>query len=187
MPLVQFVVSYDDLLNNVNETTNGFTSVPITAGTTSLTPATVVRQCNLYGGRYKARVDALHIESGAYNTTTFGQNPQLLYINSSLFHFPALGQASLAFSTNSDNVMSDISSHREFEINAINGNVDLNISLAQFGQAINANPAAVVAPFTIDKTATWGSAQFAYIVLCLQLEPCDSKALFGQSKGAFDQ
>ena len=183
MPIVQFVVTYDDLLNNQNETSNGFTTVPITAAqTTYNNPATVNRPCNLYGGRYKARVDGFHIETGAFNTTTYAQNPQIAYISSSLFHFPANGQSQLAFTTNSYNINSDISAHREFEINNINGNVDLTFSLSQFGQNVNANVAAVNAPFTIDKTATWGSAQFAYLILTLHVEQMDSKALFGQIK-----
>jgi hypothetical protein len=185
MPLVQFVITYDDLLNNANETTNGFTQSAITAGTTSITQAIVNRPCNLYGGRYRARVDGFHMETGAYNTTTFGQNPQIIYIGSSRFLFPAMGQSVLAFASNSDNICSDVQGHREFEIDAINGNVDISISISQYGQAINAAPAAVIAPFTIDKTATWGSAQFAYVILTLELQPCDSKAPFGNAKGAF--
>jgi hypothetical protein len=186
MPLVQFVITLDDIYNNANETSNGFTTIPVTAAAPSYnSPATVNRPCNLYGGRYRARVDGFHIETGAYNTTTYGQNPQIVYISSSLFHFPAMGQSALAFTTNSYNVMADMTGHREFEINAINGNVDLSISISQFGQAINANPAAVSAPFTIDRSATWQSAQFAYLILSLHLEPCDSKATFGQVKGAF--
>jgi hypothetical protein len=185
MPLVQFVITYDDLLNNANETPNGFTTSQITSSTTSLTQAVVSRNCNLYGGRYRAKVDGFHMESGAYNTTTFGQNVQLINIGSSRFLFPAMGQNTLAFASNSVNMMPDVYGHREFEIDTINGQVDLSISISQFGQAINANPAAVIAPFTIDKTATWGSAQFAYVVLSLHLEPCDAKATFGDAKRAF--
>ena len=185
MPLVQFVITYDDLLDNSNETITGYTINKITAGTTSLTQAVVSRPCNLYAGRYRARVDGFHIESGASNTTTFGQNPQLIYIGSSRFLFPAMGQSVLTFATNSDNMCSDVQGHREFVVDAINGQVDISLSMSQFGQSINANPAAVVAPFTVDKTATWGSAQFAYVVLSLQLDPCDSKSTFGNAKNAF--
>lgn len=188
MPLLQFVITYDDLLNNANESPNGFTTIPITAAQTSWNnPATVNRQCNLYGGRYKCRVDGFQIASGSANTTTYITNPQIIYLSSSLFHFPAMGQSQLAFTNDSLSVLSDISAHREFEINAINGNVDLTISLSQFGQNINANTSAVVAPYNIDKTATWGSAQFAYLILSIMVEPMDSKALFGTIKGAFAQ
>jgi hypothetical protein len=185
MPLVQFIVTYDDLLDNSNETTNGFTTNKITASTTSITQAVLSRNCNLYGGRYRAKVDGFHIESGAYNTTTFGQNPQIIYIGSSRFLFPAMGQNTLAFATNSDNMSPDVYGRREFEIDTINGQVDLSVSITQYGQSINANPAAVIAPFTVDKTATWGSAQFAYFILSLHLEPCDSKSTFGDAKRAF--
>jgi len=185
MPLVQFVITYDDLLDGAGETTNGYTISKITAGATSITQAVVSRNCNLYGGRYRAKVDGFHVESGAYNTTTFGQNPQLINIGSSRFLFPAMGQSVLAFASNSDNMMPDAYGRREFEIDAINGQVDLSVSITQFGTNINANPAAVIAPFTIDKTATWGNAQFAYIVLSLHLEPCDAKSTFGDAKRAF--
>ena len=188
MPLIQFVISYDDLLNNANESTNGFTTVPITAGATSVNnPGTINRQVNLYGGRYKCRIDGFQISSGSANTTTYITNPQIVYLSSSLFHFPAMGSGELAFTNDSLSVLSDISAHREFEINAINGNIDLTVRIAQFGQAVNANPSTVVAPYTIDKTATWASAQFAYIILSIMVEQVDSKACFGTIKGAFAQ
>jgi len=188
MPLIQFVITYDDLLNNANESTNGFTTIPITSGVASYNnPATVNRPCNLYGGRYKCKIDGFHVASGSANTTTYITNPQIISLSSSLFHFPAMGQSALSFTNDSLSVLSDISAQREFEINAINGNVDLTISISQFGQAINANPNAVVAPYNIDKTATWGSAQFAYIILSIMVEQIDSKACFGTIKGAFAQ
>lgn len=187
MVLAQFVITYDDLLNNANETTNGTTISPITAAQTSWNnPATVLRQCNLYGGKYKVRVDGCNIFSGAYNITGYNQNPQMININSSKFHFPAGGSSGLNFQNNAWGVQNDLMGNREFEINAISGNLDLTISINQYGQSINANPSAVVAPYTIDKTATWGSAQFAYIILTLNLEECtDSKALFGNANRAF--
>ena len=188
MPLIQFVISYDDLLNNANESTNGYTSIPITAAQTSYNnPGTINRQVNLYGGRYKCRIDGFQIASGSANTTTYITNPQIVYLSSPLFHFPAMGASELAFTNDSLSVLSDISAHREFEINAINGNIDLTVRIAQYGQNINANPSAVVAPYTIDKTATWGSAQFAYIILSIMVEQMDSKATFGTIQGSFAQ
>ena len=186
MPLVQFTITYDDLLNNSNETNNGFTTAPITASQTSWNNvATVSLQCNLYGGAYKVRVDGIQVFSGAYNITTYAQNPQIININSSLFHFPGGGSPGLQSSNNYWN-NTPLAGHREFEINTINGQMDLSISISQFGQSINAGVNAVVAPWTIDKTATWGSANFGYLVLSLWVESVeDSKALFGSSKGSF--
>jgi hypothetical protein len=189
MPLVQFTISYDDLLNNANETSNGFTSVPITAGQTSWNnAATVVRQCNLYGGAYRVRVDGIQVYSGAYNVTTYAQNPQIININSSLFHFPGGGSQGIQSSNNFWNNAAPLAGHREFEINTINGQLDLSIMISQYGTNINANTAAVVAPWTIDKTATWASANFGFIVLSLWVEQIeDSKAPFGTIKGAFSK
>jgi len=186
--LVQFVITWDDIVNNANASPNGTTITAVTGAQTSYgNPATVLRQVNLYGGRYRARVDGFHIETGAFNTTTYGQNPQIININSSKFHFPAGGASGLNFTTNSFNVMADLKGHREFEINTINGTIDLTFYISQYGQNVNSNVAAVVAPWTVDKTATWTSAQFAYLILSLDLEACDDKALFGQAKGAFSQ
>jgi len=186
MVLAQFIITLDDIYNNANETTNGFTMTPVLSTAVYYNnPATVVRQVNLYGGRYRVRVDNATIYSGATNTTTYYFNPQIININSSKFHFPAGGSAGLNFSNNNASVQGSIAGHREFEMNDLNGNIDLSISISQFGQNVNANTAAVNAPFTIDKTATWASAQFSYMLLTLEFCVMDSKALFGDSSRAF--
>jgi hypothetical protein len=188
MPLIQFTVTYDDLLNNSNETSNGFTTLPIVSTQTSYNnAATVVRQCNMYGGSYKVRVDGIQIFSGAYNVTTYAQNPQIVNINSSLWHFPGGGSPGLQCSNNYWNNAAPLAGCREFEINTINGQMDLSISISQFGQSVNTNPQAVVQPWNIDKTATWASANFGFIVISLWVEPVDSKAPFGTIKGAFSR
>ena len=76
--------------------------------------------------------------------------------------------------------MNDIHGHREFEIIHTGGNMDVTFTIQQFGQNINANVNAVNAPNTLDKTATWTSAQFSYIILSLNLEDCNTQALFGK-------
>lgn len=188
MVLAQFIITLDDILNNANETPNGYTITPITSSQTSWNnPATVVRQVNLYGGRYRVKVDNMTIYSGATNVTTYYFNPQIININSSKFHFPGGGSPGLNFSNNNASVQGGIAGHREFEMNDLNGTIDLSISISQYGQSVNANPAAVVAPFTIDKTATWASAQFSYILLTLEFTVMDSKALFGNANQAFLQ
>lgn len=186
MVLAQFIITLDDILNNSNETPNGSTMIPITSTSTSYNnPATVIRQVNLYGGRYRVRVDNCTIYSGATNVTTYFFNPQIININSSKFHFPGGGSPGINFSNNNATVQGGIAGHREFEMNDLNGNIDLTISISQYGQNVNANPAAVVAPFTIDKTATWASAQFSYLLLTLEFCTMDSKALFGDAGRAF--
>jgi hypothetical protein len=181
--LVQFVISYDDLLNNSNANPNSITINPITATQTSWNnAATVLKQLNLYGGHYLARVDGFEVFSGAGSTTTFYINPQVININSSKFHFSANGNQGLSFTNNNNYCNSTIAGHRPFEINTANGNLELVITINQYGQNINSNPAAVAAPWTQDKTATWASAQFAYMILTLALEPFNDKLRFSDMK-----
>jgi hypothetical protein len=181
--IVQFVITYDDILNTANATPQGNTIQPITGTQTSWNnPATVLRQCNLYGGHYRCRIDGIEVYSGAGSTTTFYINPQVINVNSSKFHFSANGAQGISFTNNNNYCNSTIKGHREFEVNTINGTVDLQISINQYGQNINANPAAVAAPFTQDKTATWASAQFGFLILTLALEPIDDKLRFGELK-----
>ena len=119
--------------------------------------------------------------SGAVNTTTYYQNDQIIALSSGGWRFPS-GNRHLYFANNSLAIQSDIKGHREFLIEHTGGNMDIEFTIQQFGQNINANVAAVVAPNTLDKTATWTSAQFSYIILTLELMDMDSKALFGQVK-----
>ena len=181
--LLQFVVSYDDLLNNGAFPNAGTTITPAVAGSPTYTlPATIIKQVNLYGGNYHVKVAGFDIFSGAMNTTTYEMNPQVIHISSSKFVFPANGVRTLSFTNNGYNSLPSLNGQREFEISAISGNIDLTIQINQFGQNINANTAAVVAPYTIDKTATWTSAQFAYFILSLELTEHDMKEKFSEHK-----
>ena len=186
MPIAQFVVTLDDLLNNANATANGTTVSPVTGASTSYNNVgTVLRQLNLPSGRYRVRVDGFNIDCGAINTTSYMINPQVINIDSTKFLFPGGGVSGLNFTNNFSSTMPDLKGHREFIIEATGGIIDLSICIKQFGQAVNANVAAVVAPYTIDKTATWTSANFAYYILTLDFELCNSQATFGTAKGAF--
>ena len=180
MPIAQFIVTWDDIVNNANESTNGFTTMPITGAMTSYNnPAIVSRQVNLYGGKYRVTVDGFHIDCGAINTTSYMMNSQIININSSKFHLSGSGSPGLNFTNNTYNAMPDLKGCREFEINSPSGQLDLSITISQFGQNVNANVGAVVSPYTIDKTATWTSANFAYFILTLNFEELNDQATFG--------
>ena len=179
MVLFQIVITLDDILAT-GQTMNGYTVTPVTNGSTTWNNgATVLRQLNLPGGKYRAKVDGMTFMSGAVNTTNYYQNDQMLVISSDKWGFPG-GNRALYFTNNSLAIINDIHGHREFEIIHTGGNMDVTFTIQQFGQNINANVNAVNAPNTLDKTATWTSAQFSYIILSLNLEDCNTQALFGK-------
>jgi hypothetical protein len=181
MVLFEIVITWDDI-TTAGQTINGFTSKAIAGGDTSWDNAPkVLRQLNLQGGMYRVKVDGATMLTGGVNTTTYSQNGQIIALNSGTWRFPS-GNRHLYFANNSLPIQSDIKGHREFLVQHTGGNMDIEFTVQQFGQNINANVAAVVAPNTLDKTATWTSAQFSYIILSLELMDMDSKALFGQVK-----
>ena len=181
MVLFQIVITLDDI-TTAGVTMNGYTAKVIAGGDTSWNNnPKLLRPLNLQGGMYRAKVDGCTVMSGGVNTTTYYQNDQIILLNSGTWRFPS-GNRHLYFTNNSLAIQSDIKGHREFLIEHTGGNMDIEFTIQQFGQNINANVAAVVAPNTLDKTATWTSAQFSYIILTLELMDMDSKALFGQVK-----
>lgn len=179
MVLVQFVITLDDITNGATVSNSGYTITAINPASASYNnPAVVNRYLNLHAGRYLAFVDGMTLVSGAVNTTTTQHNPQLITLDSSRWSFPG-GNTGLSFPNSSEHNMSDVKGRRPFEIEFGGGNMDISVEITQFGQNINVGPAAVISPWTIDKTATWSSARFAYILLSLDLVPKDSKLPFG--------
>lgn len=144
----------------------------------SLTPVTVRNQVNLYGGRYKAHISGFQIYSGHHTANHPLPSPQIINLNSSKFQFQANGEPGISFSNTWCGDCS-LAGHREFIVDTVGGNIDLTILLQQFGDASGAPP------YVNYNAGTWTNAEFAYILLSLSLEPEDSKALFGQVKGAF--
>jgi len=178
--LIQFVVTYDQLLNTTpaNLTAGVITLQEITAGQASTSnPATVSVNTTLNSGKYRASVASFQIHSGAINTTTYEKNPQLIQISSSKFLFPANATRYLSFANDSFHSLPDVSGYREFMMDSINGTIDLTLSIDQFG-VFTSGINSVVAPFTINKTQTWGTANFAYLVLVLDVCEYDSKVTF---------
>jgi len=184
MTIIQLYITYDDIIT-AGVTTNGTTIQAVGAGDASYSiKPRLLRQVNLYAGKYKVKVDGFHISAGLVNVTSYVDNPQVITIGSSRFEFPYGGSKTLNFSTIVNNCMADLSGKREFYMNSIGGLLDIELSIQQFGQNINATVAAggVNPPYNIDKTASWLSSGFAYLILTLEIIPMDVQAQFGNVK-----
>jgi hypothetical protein len=180
MVLVSFIITLDDVLGNAGAYQSGGSTVTARAGgDSSLLPVTVVRNCNLNSGVYKATVEGMQIASGELNTTTFAYAPQLINISSPSFQFPGNAIQGMNFANNANFTHSDVGGRREFLVNVGQGNIFINMFIAQFGAGI---AGAIVAPYTLSTTLTWTRSNFAYMILSLNLENCDNKALFGNAR-----
>jgi hypothetical protein len=178
--LIQFVVTYDQLLNTTpaNLTAGVITLQQITANQASTSnPATVSVNTSLYGGKYMAKIASFQVHSGAMNTTTYEKNPQLINISSSKFLLPANATRYLSFTNHSFNSLPDVSGCREFMLDSINGTIDLTLSIDQYGD-FTGGVNSVVSPYTISKTQTWGTANFAFIVLVLDVCEYNDRVTF---------
>ena len=185
MVLVTFVISYDDIV-----TTGGVVSPAYPSGGSTITyavsttssytnKATVLRNCNLNAGMYRATIEGIQVISGSVNTTNYVFAPQLINISSSAFQFPGNAVQGLTFTNNNTYTHADVGGQREFLVNVGVGNIDLTIYIAQFGTGAAGS---IVPPYNLNKAYTWADSQFGYFVLSLNLENCDNKALFGDAK-----
>jgi hypothetical protein len=166
--LLQFSVEWSDLV-----------AVNASLGSaTSITPVTVRKQVNLYGGRYKARISGFQVYSGHHTANHPLPSPQIINISSTKFQIPGNGEPGLSFSNTWCGDCS-LAGHREFIIDSVAGGVDLTLTIQQLGDA-SGNP-----PYVNYTAGTWTNAEFGYIILSLSLEECDSKATFGNVKNAF--
>jgi hypothetical protein len=181
MVLVTFVISYDDVIGTAGSYPNGGITVKASAANTSSynNPVTVLRNCNLNSGTYRARVEGVQIASGSINTTSYAYAPQLINISSPAFAFPGNAVPGLSFTNSSLYTHADVGGNREFLINVGQGNISIDMSIAQFGTGA---AGAIVGPYALDKTATWAKAEFAFIVLSLSLKNVNEQALFGNAK-----
>jgi hypothetical protein len=173
MVLVQFTFTYDDLISGATKVNQNIT---IQAGDTTKpsfsNPSTILVPTSLNSGTYKARISGLEIASGVVNTTSFAFQPQIITLSSSCFQFPGNGSQGLEFSNNGAFCKSDITGYKEFLINIGTGQIDLSMTIAQFG-TFTASQA--VAPWALAPNATWATAQFAYVLLTLEIENCNSQ------------
>lgn len=179
MVLVQLVITFNDVTNNPVKFGQGLTITPVAAGDPSLNFATVLRNVALNSGEYIVRVVGCEIASGSVNTTTFAFQPQILTITSPQFSFPAGAVQGLTFTNNGQYSQSDIQGERQFLCQVGVGNLTLNLNIAQFGTFIAGQ---AVAPYVLSVAQTWSVSSFAYIILSLDFENCDNKALFGNAK-----
>jgi hypothetical protein len=59
------------------------------------------------------------------------------------------------------------------------GNITLSLNIAQYGTFVGTQASV---PYVYSPTQTWATSAFTYIILALEFENCDSKALFGKAK-----
>lgn len=147
--LYQFPIYWDDI--------SAYTA------NTSLTEITIMRDINLYGGPYKARVVGFTYMDNLANGVA-ASNQDIIQIKSSKFVFPAFSQQNLLFTNRTEHVNPSIKGHFEFRIDAIAGDIDLIISVKQFADTRAAAPA-----------ATWNDSGFLALILSLDIEPLEDK------------
>jgi hypothetical protein len=180
MVLVQFVITYDDVLGQASIVKNGSTIISATSGQSSyLFPITVNRIVNLNSGSYYCKIVGLEIASGGVNTTTFAFQPQILSLNSTCFSFAGQGSRGIQFSNNGQYCQSDIKGEKTFLMNIGQGNIDLTLSISQFGTFTVGQ---ATYPWVFSKDQSWLTSQFAFFILTLECENCNNQALFGNTK-----
>jgi hypothetical protein len=142
--LIQFIVTWDDISAN--------------SAVTSLTPITVLKNVNLYEGKYRARVTGFNWLDNLSDGVN-AANQDIININSSKFNFPASASQGLFFTNRNEHVNPSIRGHLPFYIDSIVGNLDLTISVQQF----NTNR-------TKNNAATWDNTGFIALILTLDIE-----------------
>jgi hypothetical protein len=168
MVLVQFTITYDDVIGSAQKVNQNITIQPGDTTKPSFSnPVTILVPTALNAGRYKAIISGLEIASGPVNTTTFAFQPQIITVSSSCFQFPANGSQGLEFSNNGVFCKSDITGNKEFLINIGTGQIDLTMAIAQLGTFTGSQ---AVPPWALAPSATWATAQFAYILLTLDVQ-----------------
>lgn len=143
--LIQFVITWDDIQANT--------------ALTSITPISVLKNVNLYEGKYRARVTGFNWLDNKSDAVA-AANQVIININSSKFNFPASASQGLFFTNRNEHVNPSIRGHLPFYIDSIVGNLDLNISVQQFTTATRLK----------DPTATWNATGFIALILTLDIE-----------------
>ena len=146
--LIQFLITWDDIQANT--------------AATSITPITVLRNVNLYGGPYRARVTGFNWLDNKSDGVA-AANQVIINVNSTKFNFPAASIQGLLFTNRNEHVNPSIRGHLPFMINNIVGNLDLSISVQQFTTATRLK----------DPAATWNATGFISMILTLDIEPCN--------------
>lgn len=155
MVLLQLTVTFD----NLGSPGAALSSIPIT----------VLKKVGLYGGKYIAKIAGFQCYSGHHTANHPLPAAQIINIQSSKFSFPGFAQQGLNFANTwcSDGSLSE--GPRLIEIHAPAGEIDLSVSILQFGTGGQVNP-----PYT-SYAGTWTEAEFGYFILSLDLVECDLK------------
>jgi len=143
--LIQFIVTWDDIQANT--------------AATSITPITVLRNVNLYEGKYRARITGFNWLDNKSDAVA-AANQVIINVNSSKFNFPASASQGLFFTNRNEHVNPSIRGHLPFYIDNIVGNLDLVISVQQFTTATRLK----------DNAATWNATGFIAMILTLDIE-----------------
>ena len=146
--LIQFLITWDDIQANT--------------AVTSITPITVLRNVNLYGGPYRARVTGFNWLDNKPDAVA-AVNQVIINVNSTKFNFPASASQGLLFTNRNEHVNPSIRGHLPFIINDIVGNIDLSISVQQFTTLTRLK----------DPAALWNATGFISMILTLDIEPCN--------------
>lgn len=169
MVLVQFTFTYDDLIGSATKVNQNITIQPGDTTKPSFSnPATILVPTTLNSGTYRAVISGLEIASGPINTTTFAFQPQIITLSSTCWQLPGNGSQGIEFSNNGVFCKSDINGNKEFLIHIGTGQIDLSMTIAQLGTFTGSQ---AVPPWAVAPNATWATAQFAYILLTLDVQP----------------
>ena len=179
MVLIQFKIDWNDVTNNAVKFGQGITISAVAGGDPSSKEASLLRNVSLNSGEYIVRVVGVEIASGLVNSTTFAFQPQILTITSPQFSFPAGATRGLTFTNNGQYSQSDIQGERQFLCQVGVGNITLNLSIAQYGTFAGTQASS---PFIYSPAQRWTTSGFAYLLLSLDFENCDNKALYGNAK-----
>lgn len=183
--LLQLGITYDDIFNNkpfsyFPQSNKGIILSPIPNSVipSNLTQFScrVLRNVNLPAGRYTCTIVGVDVCSGFVDTVTFNFQPQIIQIKSPQFLRMGGGGQGLGFcfSNNNSFTNQNLDGERSFLMNLAGNWIELEMNICQFGASTGNN--------TIQQSASWGTSQFAFFILTLNVELEDVKALYGNAK-----
>jgi len=207
MVLLQFKMTWNDITNQAPLTSNAISMSAIdSTGTLYISqqpPPTLLYNCNLPRGRYRAKITGLKIATGFPQNTVrealqHCANPVLFGIQSSRFHFPPSVDSTFWFSGNQQYSLGDYTGKKEFIIDNPTGNIDLTLLIIMFGTppgnvgasvtmpqvVLNTNGGTPVGFASQNQAWTWSDSQFAYLLLNIDVEPMDLPTTLG---GVYDR
>ena len=176
MVLLQLGITYDDVTNrnfSYFPQSNGSIRMEPLSSTTALSrnvPIRVLRNVNLPAGRYKCNLTGVDVCSGNPSATTYAFPPQIIQIKSPQFVRQGGQSLGFCFANNNQYSIQDTGNDKFFYMNLTGGWIELEMTILQFSNQ------------TISTNAQWAATQFAFIILTLDVELEDVKAMFGNAK-----